>query len=341
MVSQMHEIQSYLLKAIPHHKHDVVTLAMHKFDVSRTTVHHHLSQLIKKGLVIKTGETKATIYTLVNDRDVKLRFDLHKNQSEFKIWTQYFNQHFEALKKNLYHIFEYAFTEIVNNAYDHSEGKTLVIETQWSNDSVSIIIQDDGIGIFKKLGHALHYDDVREAAFQLTKGKLTTDPHNHTGEGIFFTSRAMDLFVIQANNLEFTFDNINNDWYVKSTQTSNGTKVIMSLGYQSTQQLIQLFQDFQEPDELSFDRTEIVVELSKLGDERYISRSQAKRVCEHLERFHRITLDFRGVDIVGQAFVDQVFRVFQNQHPTIQITYRNANDDVEFMIKRGLATARK
>ncbi len=90
---------------------------------------------------------------------------------------------------------------------------------------------------------------------------------------------------------------------------------------------------------LTITQSTVTVELSQLGGESFISRSQAKRVLFKLERFKRITLDFKNVRIVGQGFVDQVFRVFQNKYPDIQINYIDANEDVEFMIKRGIATA--
>ena len=42
------------------------------------------------------------------------------------------------------------------------------------------------------------------------------------------------------------------------------------------------------------------------------------------------------VEEVGQGFVDEVFRVFQQRHPEIQMVYINANKAVEFMIKRAI-----
>ena len=85
-----------------------------------------------------------------------------------------------------------------------------------------------------------------------------------------------------------------------------------------------------------FDRTHILVQLSQLGDERYVSRSQARRICLGLEKFKHVVLDFKDISTVGQGFVDEVFRVFQSKHPGIKITYTNANDDVRFMIERSL-----
>ncbi len=75
--------------------------------------------------------------------------------------------------------------------------------------------------------------------------------------------------------------------------------------------------------------------VEALGD-RLISRSQAKRLTSGFERFVDITLDFDRVEAVGQGFVDELFRVYQQAHPEIRFHYINANENVEFMIKRGL-----
>jgi len=57
-----------------------------------------------------------------------------------------------------------------------------------------------------------------------------------------------------------------------------------------------------------------------LGQEQLISRSQAKRILRGLEKhFKVITLDFTGVTLVGQGFVDEVFRVYKNQHPKMAL----------------------
>ena len=85
-----------------------------------------------------------------------------------------------------------------------------------------------------------------------------------------------------------------------------------------------------------FDKTYIGVMLSKLGDERYVSRSQARRIVLGLEKFKHVLLDFKDISTVGQGFVDEVFRVFQSKYPRIKIEYTNANDDVRFMIERSL-----
>jgi len=102
--------------------------------------------------------------------------------------------------------------------------------------------------------------------------------------------------------------------------------------------LINIFQAYQDDESLEFNKTDILVSLAPLYGSRLISRSQAKRVTQHLEQFTSITLDFKHVESVGQGFVDELFRVYQNTRPTFLIKYSNANEDVEYMIKRVLKT---
>jgi len=56
-----------------------------------------------------------------------------------------------------------------------------------------------------------------------------------------------------------------------------------------------------------------------------------------LEKFRHVVLDFRNVRTVGQAFVDEIFRVFGQAHPEIKFEYSNANENVAFMILRGIS----
>jgi hypothetical protein len=90
-----------------------------------------------------------------------------------------------------------------------------------------------------------------------------------------------------------------------------------------------------EDDNESFSKTEIKVTLF----DRYaflVSRSQAKMILSELDRFSRITFDFKGVDQIGQGFADEIFRVYQKSHPKITLEFINVNENVSFMINRVL-----
>jgi len=53
-----------------------------------------------------------------------------------------------------------------------------------------------------------------------------------------------------------------------------------------------------------------------------------------VDRFKSVLLDFNGVQSIGQAFADEVFRVFANSHSEIKLTEINASDEVRKMIAR-------
>ena len=65
-----------------------------------------------------------------------------------------------------------------------------------------------------------------------------------------------------------------------------------------------------------------------------ISRSIARRILSNIEKFKVIFLDFNRVKTIGQAFSDEIFRVFENKHKEITILPINVNEKVKFMIKR-------
>ena len=114
----------------------------------------------------------------------------------------------------------------------------------------------------------------------------------------------------------------------------------MQISINSNRKLEDVFRQYETFDEIEgirrFDKTHIVVNLSKFDQDHYVSRSQAKRILIGLEKFNHIVLDFRNIKTVGQGFVDEVFRIFQKKYPVTKIEYTNANEDVRFMIERGL-----
>ncbi len=54
-----------------------------------------------------------------------------------------------------------------------------------------------------------------------------------------------------------------------------------------------------------------------------------------------IILDFKDVPIVGQAFADEIYRVFQHKHQNIKIKEENMSEAVRFMIERSKNEASK
>jgi len=67
-----------------------------------------------------------------------------------------------------------------------------------------------------------------------------------------------------------------------------------------------------------------------------VSRSEAKRLLAGLEGLREAELDFRGVESVGQGFVDDLFRVWTRNHPDTELVPTEMNEAVRFMVERGL-----
>jgi excisionase family DNA binding protein len=227
----------------------------------------------------------------------------------------------------------YAVTEMVNNAVDHSDGERVGVSLWVDPAGIRLAISDDGVGVFERLRSGLDLEDEFAAIAELTKGKRTTDPAAHTGEGIFFTSKAVDLFVLESNGFRWTVDNRRADEAVGTSAVTDGTAVRMSLDLETDRDLTRLFREFTVDHD--FVRTRPVIKLFEVGTE-FVSRSEAKRLLAGLEQFREVELDFRGVESVGQGFVDEVFRVWPRNHSDTELVPTHMNDAVRFMVERGL-----
>jgi hypothetical protein len=81
-------------------------------------------------------------------------------------------------------------------------------------------------------------------------------------------------------------------------------------------------------------RTVVPVVLAQYLDDPLVSRSQAKRVLARVDLFRTVVFDFSGVDSIGQAFADEIFRVFAQSHPGMELLFVHANASVRKMIAR-------
>ena len=81
-----------------------------------------------------------------------------------------------------------------------------------------------------------------------------------------------------------------------------------------------------------------IVRLQETGTTR-LSRSEARRLVHGLERFREVVLDFGGVELVGQGFADEVFRVWARQNPEVALIPIAMSPPVAFMVERAIRSA--
>ena len=328
------EIRSFLIDAVRLGRADIVHDASEQFGISRQAVHRHLSALTKEGLLEAVGTTRARSYRIGPLRRQRRVYELAAI-SEDRVYTADFAYIVDGRPKNVRDIWHYGFTEILNNAIDHSGGQRVVIHAAPFDEQLVLLIADDGEGIFKRIARLMDLHDPREAILELSKGKLTTDPENHTGEGIFFTSRLFDGFFIVSGDLSFGhLEDSGLDLMQHLGQEAKGTQVYMLLEPRTERTLESVFAAFTDSQTLEFSKTVVPVRLVLYEGDQLMSRSQAKRIMNRVERFQKVMLDFEGVDTVGRSFVDEIFRVFVNRHPTIELHAVNMNPRARREVER-------
>lgn len=329
-------IRKFIIDHVEEHPRDVTRLVKEHFGITRQAVNRHMKTLIEDGIIEAEGQTKERSYSLKVTYAAQ-RLLLAENREEDVVWREHVLPGLGWIPENIANICYYGFTEIFNNAIDHSEGEMALIWLGTTSKTVTLGIADDGIGIFEKIRSRFNLEDHRQAVLELSKGKLTTDPARHTGQGIFFASRMFDAFSIRADHLYFSHDASGDGWLVEVNPTTEpGTSVIMEISTDSkrtSKEVFDLYTDL-DSDDYAFSKTHVPLALAKYGEEQLISRSQAKRVLARFDRFKEVFLDFAGVDSIGQAFADEIFRVFHQSNPEIKVIAINGNEQVMQMIKR-------
>jgi len=309
-----------------------------ELDISRQALHKHLKKMISGGEVLRSGSTRGTSYRLRQPGESPA---IQKLKRKYKLRGLEEDRVFEDcalwlnLKRDLtqsaYDVVKYAFSELLNNAIDHSRSKECDVQWLVGSHDIRFSIRDFGIGLFYSIETKLGLKSEGEALSELLKGKTTTMKRRHTGEGIYFTSRAGDLFTIDSHRIYLNFDNRKKDVSVAERKLLKGTNVHFEISKKSKRDLGAVFSEY-APEQYNyrFEKTRVRVEL--LAND-FVSRSEARRLLRGLEKFQEVILDFRKVKSIGQAFADEVFRVFSSQHPSTSMRAENPNPVIATMIQ--------
>lgn len=329
------EIDAALLQAVATHPRDLVGMVAAQLGLSGARVSTQVRKLVADGYLRKNGTTRP-VYTMGHNRRLWQRYP-REGLAEDTLWSAQLSPLLRDVPRNVLDIAHHGATEMINNAIDHAEAAHVVVHMDLRDGKLLLAISDDGVGIFRKIARALELPDERLALLELSKGKFTTDPRNHSGEGVFFTSRMFDRFQIVSGGLVFSHEERHGkDVLFDFDDTpQNGTVVFMSISTASVRTAKQVFDEYSSgPDEYAFAKTVVPVRLAQVGDENLISRSQAKRLMQRVDRFRHVVLDFSGVNAIGQAFADEIFRVFAQAHAEIELVPVHVVPEVQQMIRR-------
>ena len=333
------EVRDFILDNLDDFPKDIGRITSAEFGITRQSVFKHLKALKAEGYLKAKGITRSRTYSLVERLKKQWTIAVDGKIAEDVLWQKHLAPLVKDLPANVQTICAHGFLEMANNVISHSSSETITFAIARRGLMVQIRVHDFGIGIFEKIKIGFGLDDPKQALFELSKGRLTTDPKSHTGEGIFFTSRMFDRFAILSGNLFYTRERRKNqDWLIESGPNEGkvpGTIITMRINESAKHTTKGVFDEFTTDDEdHSFSRTHVPVKLANYGKDQLMSRSAARRVLARFERFREVMLDYQGVEEIGQSFADEIYRVFHNEHPDVELVTVNASPDIWRMINR-------
>jgi len=322
------EIREFILDNITENR-NIAALTAERFSISLPAVYKHIDRLISENKLMKK-DGQFVLQALQH----KYNYKIEKSISEDAVWEKDIKKHFSDAPRNIWNIWTYGFLEMFNNAIEHSKGEKIHVVISKNRDFTTMLISDDGIGIFNKIKTSFNLIDEEDALLELAKGKRTTDKTRHSGQGIYFTSKIFDEFIIYSKGLTFNSASEKNKRNFDIPKFS--TLVYMQLTNNSSKILKDVFDEYSTEIPGDFDKTIIPVHLANNTD--LVSRSQARRILSGLDLFKEVILDFTDIEYIGQAFADEIFRVFPNMNPGTKIQAQNANSETQYMINRAINT---
>ena len=326
-------IKDYILNKISNNETDILKKTVEAFQITENTYYRYLRELKKDGIIYKPSGSKN--YKL-SDTFFSKKYELNSENtaSDDKIYVNDIYPLINDLPENVIRMWDYCFTEMMNNVIDHSAASHVQVTVIKNYINTTIILDDDGVGIFKKIQAYFHYESMEDVIMELFKGKLTTDNVNHSGEGIFFTSRIADFFAAISDGKVFSHSNyleVLRDLHELPGGSSflTGTTIIIRISNHSKKTPAEIFNAYADVDG-GFTRT--CIPLKNIYDRYPVSRSQAKRLAHRFDDFREIDLDFTGISDIGQGFAHQLFSVYKTEHPEVMLNPINANDTIQRMI---------
>jgi len=334
-------IKRQLVEYINNDDTDYAKKLMTTYGMTITSVRRYITDLLVNHIISRSRE-KECGFELVWE-EYEYTYDISSGTiEEHEIYQDILAPLITDYSNSAKLIWPYVFVEIMNNAIEHSGGDKVICKIRKSFLFTDVIIADNGLGIFQRIKDYVKQENnidisTRDIILELHKGKLTIAKYFHSGEGIFFVSKMLDYFAICSDNQVF-FHGDNEDNSLKTYLESYASKidgygstVWMELSNFSERHMQDVFDEFSTENE-GFAKTCIpICDICPGGYP--VARSLARRLTFRMEEFSEITLDFTNVPMIGQGFAHEVFVVFKNKYPDINIIVTNANSDVNKMIQ--------
>jgi anti-sigma regulatory factor (Ser/Thr protein kinase) len=305
---------------------------MARLGCSRRRATLALKKLLAMQWLVSIGTPRRPRYSPGPLRQVVQRYALAGLQEDLP-WRRDFAAFF-ALPAAVQRMAQHAFTELLNNAVDHSGGSTVTVSMRQTPLQLQLLVSDDGCGVFKRIEQGFAIADPQLAMLELSKGKLTSDPDRHSGHGLFFTSRLADVFDIHANGAAFQHRSWEQrSWRAGKPASRSGTSIYLAIALDTPRTLDAVLRAHSaDAASCAFERTVVPLSLLDAGGQALATRADAKRVAARLEDFRSAEIDFDGIGEIGHGFADELFRVFSRAHPNLELVPVGMSAQVRAMV---------
>ncbi len=307
---------TWITAAATQHGDDLVAHVMQRLDISRRRARKLLAALTQAQWLEVSGTPRRQAWRPGTMRQVVRHYPLAGLQEDLP-WARDFAPLLD-LKPHVARLAQHAFTELLNNAIDHSGGSGVTVSVRQTGFHLQMLVSDDGCGLFESIDRTWQIGDPALAMLELGKGKLTTQPERHCGHGLFFVSRAADIFDLHANRSGFQRRPGKGGWHPLRPLERQGTSVFLAIALDTPRTLDDVLRAHAESG-YGFDHTEVALRLLTGPSVGLESRAQARRVSSRLTQFRRARLDFSGIEDIGPAFADELFRVFARSNPGVEL----------------------
>jgi anti-sigma regulatory factor (Ser/Thr protein kinase) len=316
---QLHSVTAWITAAALQHGERLPAVVAERLGLGLRSARTLLNRLVEAQWLQREGSTRRPVYRPGVLRQVVQRYALDGLQEDLP-WQRDFAPQL-ALRPQVARLAQHAFSELLNNAVDHSGGTQVTVSVRQTAMHLQLLVSDDGCGVFERIQRRFEIADPALAMLELSKGKLSSDPERHSGHGLFFTARLADIFDLHANQAAYQFrGGPHRSWFAGRPMPRQGTSVYVAIALDTARTLDGVLRAHSaDGSGYGFDTTRLPLKLLTGLHTGLESRAQARRAASRLTQFRRAELDFSGIDDVGHGFADELFRVFSRQHPALEL----------------------
>lgn len=330
-------ITPWITRAAIEHGDDLAAEVARRLDIGTRRAAVMLRQLAERGWLSVQRQGRRQVHRPGTLRQVVQTYTLAGLEEDLP-WRRDFRPCFE-LSRHVTQLMGQAFTELLNNAAEHSGGTQVSVSLRQTPQQLQLLVADDGVGLFQHLRETVAIDDPMLALLELSKGRLTSQPLHHCGHGLFLSARLADVFHVQANGESWmTRDGDGSGWQRQRLGPARpGTTIYLSVACDTLRTLDAVLNDWRADAEAAdFSRTAVPLRLLAGADGQAMlhSRADARRVTHRLTAFALAELDFEGIEAIGPAFADELLRVWGSSHPEVQLKLSNAAPGVLQALRR-------